>query len=421
MITKRETALSLTADLFAAPQVSPASEPAPAVQSDATPPSAPAAQTPPTAAPSEPAPTTPKKFDASAIQNRYIQDPPPPSAPVGEIPEVPPTVEPGQTPNPKEAFSWAKLRTEAKAFQKEAAEAKARAEAAEAEAKRVSQEQARIAAELEEQRKREQELTEKLGRLSLAESPEFQQKYDLKRAEVRAKLGKALVKFAAVAEADSMSSADRILSADPKDLPTMLGDLNPSVAGMVLALTSEAAALDEARNQELSNWRQTGAAASVENARKTAAEAAASRHKLAVDAIEAAKAYGNPVFAATDPDTQAVAAEISEGFRGFVQTATEAQLVRAAAEGYAAPYLYEVMNQQAAEIAALKDQIASRNRSSMPPVFSAPDRGPIPPPAQATPPNVVPVRGPDSAQDFAMAAAANAVAQFSGLMQPPGR
>jgi hypothetical protein len=190
---------------------------------------------------------------------------------------------------------------------------------------------------------------------------------------------------------------------------------------MVLALTSDAAAIDEARNQELANWRQTGAAASVEGARKTAAEAAEARHKLASDAIAAAKAYGNPVFAATDPETQAVAAEISEQFRGFVQGATEAQLVRAAAEGYAAPYLYEVLNQQAEEIATLKDQLAGHARSSMPPVFAASARNAPPPATPKAPPNVVPVRGPDSAQDFAMAAAANAVAQFSGLLQQPAR
>ena len=83
-----------------------------------------------------------------------------------------------------------------------------------------------------------------------------------------------------------------------------------------------------------------------------------------IRAIAAAKAYGNPVFAATDPETQAVAAEISEQFRGFVQGATEAQLVRAAAEGYAAPYLYEVLNQQA-EDHSLGRHLRKRSKQAM--------------------------------------------------------
>ena len=74
------------------------------------------------------------------------------------------------------------------------------------------------------------------------------------------------------------------------------------------------------------------------------------------EAIEAAKAYGNPVYSADDPAVKETADALAEEFHGFVQTATEEQLIRAAAEGYSAPYLYEVLNQQQAEIAGFAPQ-----------------------------------------------------------------
>lgn len=426
MASKRETARSLTAELFAAPtaqiqQTDPTLQAAPPADTP-PPPDTPPVQTPPQVVtpgvdqpPPQADPPVTKKFDPASLQNRFTQDPPV-ALPDVDIPELPPDNPASQAADPKARHAWAELRTKVREFQKAAMEADARAKAADAEMQRIAAEQARVAAELDEQKRREQELTEKLGRLSLSESPEFQQKYDLKQQEVKVKLSKALVKFAGVEAADSEAAAAKILSADAKDLPTMLGDLNPSVAGMILALTSESAAIQEARTQELSNWRQTGAAASVESARKTAAEAAAARNKLAVEALDTAKAYGNPVFASDDPDTKTVAAGISEQFKGFVQGASEAQLIRAAAEGFTAPYLYEVMNQQAEEIAALKDQLAGRNRSSMPPLFAATPRVPQPA-AEPPPPNVTPANVGNSARSFAMATAGQTVAQLASIMQ----
>ena len=362
---------------------------------------APPAETPP-----------PKMFDASAIQNRFTQAPPVPPVKDPAIPDAPPAA---QAPEGKEGYAWAKLRTEVKKFQGDAEKFQSEAAAAREEAKRVAEEKAQLAAELESQKQREKELVEKVGRLSLAESPEFQQKYDLRLSEIQTKLSKALVKFTGTDEKDAVEQANQLIMADPKKLPDLLSDQNPSVAGMILGLVSEAAAVDEARNQELANWRQTGAAASFDVARKSVVEQAENRRKMSAEAIEAAKALGNPVYAAEDPRVKEIAASIEQEFHGFVQTATEEQLIRAASEGYTAPYLYDVLNQQQAEIMELRNQLAGRSRAANPPLFaSAPFSAP-PPQAPATPPNVTPASSGDSARDYAAQVASDTIRQFAGL------
>lgn len=423
MITKNETAVSMTTDLLtsmlggakpASTDTPPAGVPPVVSDASATPP--PVAPPPPVPPP-EPQVVQPKPFTPAAISARFTDAPPAvvTQPAVDAIPETPPgDTSPGS--EDKAVYSWARLRTEAKTFQREAQAAKQEAEAARLEAKTARETQAQVAAELEQQKLREQELVEKLGRLSLAESPEFQQKYDLRFAEVKTKLGKALVKYAGVSEEDADANAAGLLAADPHKLPDMLSDLNPSVAGMVLTMTSEAAAIDEAKRLELANWRQTGAASSVESARRSAADAAESHRRMSDAAIEAARAFGNPVYASTDPAVKEVADEIANEFHGFVQTATEEQLIRAAAEGYAAPYLYEALNQQQAEIRELRDQLAGRTRAANPPLF--PSSGYTPPPAPpSTPPNVVAATKPDSAQDYAKASAAAAISKFNGLIR----
>lgn len=420
MANKNTTAYSMTSDLiksaFGQPPVEqPAAQdlvdrpdPLPANSLPVTAP-APVVQAPPVQA-------APKPFDAASVSARFTQPPPEQVAPVTDsVLEAAKAPEAGQPPEKKEGYAWAKLRTEAKAAETAAAKYQTEAAQAREEAKRASEEKAQLAAELETRKQRELELVEKVGRLSLAESPDFQQKYDLRMAEVQTKLSKALVKFAGTDEKDAAAQARQIMESDPKKLPDILSDLNPGVAGMILGYTSEAAAIDEARTQELSNWRQTGAAASVGEARRSVVEQAESRRKMSAEAVEAAKALGNPVYTAEDPRVREVAAAIEQEFHGFVQTATEEQLIRAASEGYTAPYLYDVLNQQQAEITELKNLLAGRTRAANPPLFASPAFAQPQPAQAAPPPNVIPASTGDTARDFATQSAADTLRQFAAF------
>jgi hypothetical protein len=374
---------------------------APAAEAPAA--EAPAADAPPAAeaaaAPVWPPPPSPppKPFDATAVAARFTgQAPAPaveaPAAPASDpgIPEAPPAT-PGRAPTQAELFTWAKLRTEATAFHKQAAEAMSAAEAAKAEAKRLAEEKAQVAAEKLEADRKVTELTEKIGKLSLAESPEFKSKYDLKRAELSNELSAALVKFAKIPPDQANGESARILSADPASLADMVADLNPAVGGMIMAIANKVGGIDAAREQELANWRESSAAHGYEEARRSVVETAETRSVFADKALALAKSYGNPVFTATDPEAKAQADALEQAFRGFVQTATEEQLVAAAAEGFSSAQLYDAFNALAAENEQLRNQIAGRTRAALPPMFAAQPyvRTDAPPPAP--PANVTPV------------------------------
>lgn len=404
-------AAELVARTFGASPVPPADPPAPPAQ-PAPPPPGPAAVVAPVAPVAPAAPVVdppwppppsppPKSFEPSAVVARFTAAPPPAADPVPPAPPSPPPAEDtgipaappasgGKPPTQAELFTWAKLRTEATTYHKKATEAEAAAESARLEAKRLAEEKAQIAAEKEASEKRIAELTEKVGRLSLAESPEFQQKYDLRMAELSSELSTALTKFAKVPAESATAEAARLLDADPAALADMVSDMNPAVAGMVLAIANKAGGIAASREQELSNWRETVAASGYESARKAVVDSAATRLAYADKAIDLAKAYGNPVYTSTDPDAKAEADGLVQAFRGFVQTATEEQLVAAAAEGFSASQLYEAFNALVTENTQLRNRIAGHARASMPPMFpmmpSAPVTPPPPPPS-----NVVPV------------------------------
>ena len=361
-----------------------------------------------------PAPTPkPGVFDPAAIQARFTQNPPPPAPPpsgdaLAAIPGTPPAAGEAEA-DPKAHHRWAELRTLAKQYQQEADTRKREAEQAREEARKATEAQARLATEIEERRQREDDLVERIGKLSLAESPEFQSKYGLRVEEIKTRMAQALVKFAGVQEQDAKASADRILAANPSDLPDMLSDLAPTVAGTVMAYVNNAAAIMEERDQELANWRSTGAAAQHEEARRSVAERTAERRAWADQAVEAAAAYGSPVYGATDPEAREEAGRISEAFKGFAQTATEEQLIRAAAEGFAAVKVYGLVESLSAEVNELRTQLAGRVRAGNPPVF--PTAGsPVPTPPPPPPANVVAASPTDSAKDFASSAARGALA-----------
>lgn len=109
---------------------------------------------------------------------------------------------------------------------------------------------------------------------------------------------------------------------------------------------------------------------------------------MADAALEAAAKVGSPVFNPGDDETKKLSDEVAEAFRGFAQTATEEQLMHAAAEGFAAPVLYQAIEDQAATIAGLRQRLEASDRARRVPTFpySPPAASPAP---AGPPPNVV--------------------------------
>ena len=349
----------------------------------------------------------PRRFDPNTVADRFTK-------PVSEItaapvvaesvPDVPPDLPPedaaGHEGDDKKKFSWAQLRKERNTFEAELRTERQRLLELESEKQRLSEEKASLAEETQKYKQEAESLSETVGRLNLAESPQFKQKYDQKAADIETRLAGHLTRYARVSPEEAETRAREFLMMSPADLAEATSELNPSVAGVILTLAGDLATLDEARNRELQNWKQTAASLGVQQARENVVQTAERKLALALDALDAAAAAGNPVLNSDDPEAKEVAASLVEAFKGFAQGATDDQLMRAAAEGFTAPYLYEVLNQQAETIRELQNAIASRNRASAPPLYPSSPSAPAPQaPAPAL--NAVPVRTADSPEQFA--------------------
>lgn len=373
--------------------------------------------TPPPQAPAVEVPTA--KVDPTAIAARFTnpQAPQPPAqAPVEASKPQDPEPDPAQfvtadgRPD-KQAHAFAKLRYEAKQFERQAADSKRLADEAAAERTRLATENSAIVEAKASAERERDELRERLGKISLSESPQFQEKYGGREATLEARLAKGLTKYAGVTDpAQALAKARDMLRASPERLQGLVDDMHPSVQGMALLAASEFAALDEERQQELANWRQTSAALGVQEARAGAVRSIEERRRMADAALTAAATVGNPVFAASDPEAKAVGDQVAEAFRGFAQTATEEQLMHAAAEGFAAPVLYQTIEDQATQIAELSVRIAAFDRARSVPMspFHAPPPAVV---APAPPANVVPADQSDP-MSFARRAAGSAIQDY---------
>jgi cytochrome c556 len=405
--------LSDFSSLLGAAAGDPAQIPATVIPQAAPLPQAPAA----IVSPVPPAPAVPAP---DALRGRFSGAVPPPvvAAPdaASEFPETPPLA-PGQVPDQQQNHTWAKLRYEAKTYRLDAADKTAKLQALEAEKAALAQEKAAIEAERQAVIKERDTFSERLGKVSLAESPQFQERFDVKIAGIEAKLAQDLVKLAGEPPERATQTARKLMRLNPEDLAQALEGAQPLVLGKVMARAEEAASLEQQRELELTNWRQTSASLGVQEAKAQVVRSAEERRSWADTAIDVARQSGHPVFAAQDPQAREAAQRIAEEAHGFIQTATEEELVRAAVEGYANPMLYDVINSMAEENRQLRDRLAGGFRSMSPPVSAAPGYAPPAPPA-APQANVVAARPSDDPRAMATAAAFDAVSEIGRMFGP---
>ena len=385
---------------------------APAVAAPAV--AAPVVAAPVVTAPVVAAPVSAKPVDANAALARFSNaDPakdssfdmvlPPISA--SEIPEDLPVV-PGNT-DPdaaqKQNHAFAALRHKLKEYEEWQAKASPIVDKAREVSTASAGEVNTLQEELDQAKKNNSEYQDKLGRLSLSESPEFKAKYDMKISELENKLAKNISNYLPVEGAEAAAEAQKLLRMDPSDLMQHLEDINnPTLAGIVQLMSSEIATVQEARSLELNDWEQSSASMRMQLAREEIIQHSSQREGFATGAIQAAIRAGNPVYGATDPEAKAEADQLANAFIGFAKSADEESMIKAAAEGMTVPYLQALIEEQEGVIQQLNNRVDSGRRISRPPLSSAPPATPpAPPPAVTQPANVaVLAEASDSPQSF---------------------
>lgn len=290
--------------------------------------------------------------------------------------------------------------------------AKLRASEKEARAKLVEME-ARIGTEtgaardalqrqIEEKETMIKDLEERLGRVNLEASPAFQSKFDNRIKAIEGRLAKNLSQFAQVGDDKAAEAASALLKATPEALNERLSKLPPAVAGAVLNSWQDAHDVATERASALAEWRKTLTAVELEDRQTRTQGDIKQRRDVALKAIEDAAGTGCFVYSDIGtPESKEAVTKYREAFLGFVQTADHGELIRKAADGFAAPTLYRVIDLQKDRIRQLETELASRNGASVLPVS----------PSMGTPPPRVPAPKPGegmSATELRDTAAKNA-------------
>lgn len=399
-------------------EAAPPAIPSPAAAPEAVP--APAPEAAPAPAPVPP-PLDPlvqgalSAFNADLVPPPPAEPPAPESAPEPEMtPEEQEAIEEEARRNPQAGHVFARLRAEVKEARRRAEDAeRARAEF-QAQQEKLGEERARFAKELEEKDRAVADMQERLGRVNLEASPKFQQKYDLRIQESVGRLANNLVKWGKVEQDKASQLATRLVRATPDQLDAELSKVSPAIAGMVMSAWQDVQGISTERQAALHEWKKSMAALKIEETQNMTQEAIRQRQTLAEKSVE--EAAGSGCFVYRDigtPESKAASKQYRDAFAGFVQNATQSELVRKAADGFAAPTLYQVIKLQADRIKQLEAGAVSRRAVSELPVGSY-DPAATPGSMQ---PHVVPVVKGSSPLERAENAAAQAVRTFQAVQR----
>ena len=269
----------------------------------------------------------------------------------------------------KTGHAFAKLRASEREARVKFAELKAKYDEALKSGTITGAEKAEFAKAVEERDAVIKQLEEQVGRVNLEASPAFREKYDGKIARIGSRLTDSLVQFAKVEQDKAASVARALLSASPEQLDAQLAGLQPSVAGIVMGAWQEARELMTAKGAALAEWRKVALAEEHERARMQTEGDIRKRKEVAQAAVDGAAEAGCFVYRDLGtPETREAAGKFRDAFAGFVQTADHAALVRKAADGFAAPVLYNIIDRQKARIQELEAAIGNRNEVSTLPI-----------------------------------------------------
>ena len=284
--------------------------------------------------------------------------------------------------DPSIGHTFAKLRTSLKAALAQVAEKDALLAKAAADPLATGADRSALAKQLEEKEKLVADLEEKIERVNLEASPKFQAKYDRRIQGVGVKLAQSLSQFASVDAAEAPKLAAALLQADTKMLDEHLAKMSPSIGGIVMAAWQEARGLQIEKNAALTEAKKTSAAMQIEQVQTQTAEQIRERQNVAAAALEASVADGCFVYRDLGtPESKASAENYRNAFLGFVQTADPKELIRKAADGFAAPTLFRVMGLQRQRIMDLEQQLGIRNDVARMPISTGGDPAPVPAPA----------------------------------------
>lgn len=367
-------------------QPAPSTQPpvAPPVQPPATPP----VVQPPVAPPQPPAPPPPIPATIDFSQRYSGQNPEDPAAQLVEAPALPPEqqVTQPQNLNEQQNHAWAAIRAQSNANRRAAEEYRTKYNQVVELSKKFQDEKAGFAQQLAAKDAEIAKLQDDIGRVDLARSQAFRDKYDAPIQQVHAEMVTQL-KHAGYPEEDADSLSRQIMSTPREQLPDLLKDLPAHMQGILMVKAEAADGLMVARDQAIEDWRTSAEGLAAVQERGAGILTAQHVDKMVQRATEIVHAMPlstmPPAYQVTDPMFAADRTAKEQAFRSWVLNAPEEQKYAAMLEGFMAPKTYEMLEQTMRENHQLRSVLMARGMLSAPPVVSAPSVPSAPAPAPA--------------------------------------
>jgi hypothetical protein len=340
-----------------------APQPAPRAQSPAPP--APAAETPVTV----PDSVLPAATPAAAT----------------EIPEAPPGAKDDQA-----TFTWARLRSQAKAAEAAAAQATMEATAKALEA----QKNAELVAQLQIER---DEANARLEKTDLLNSPSFHERYD---GRINAAKQELIANLSQVVETPEMAASltDKLLGASQKEFIEVLNKLPQVFQPMAFSARTTVAKTVQEREAAVADWKTTRAALAEQSAKDQRIKLATDLERGTATAADNVAKNGNFLLQKNgDPNWDAqVDAIVANAKMTLAQPRSMQDIVDLVMEGASAAKTRDLLVAERQRVKQLEAQLKSVGAPPVSSVRPAPAPAPQAPPPSRTPPNA---RRPSLIQD----------------------
>ena len=317
-------------------------------------------------------------------------------APAAAVPQMQDTgADPAQPENmdAKANEAWKYLKQQLRAARADNDALRARIDEVAKGAGTVAKERAQFADALKERDDHIKELEERLGRLDLEATPEFRAKYDAPIEKLAVQVSEVLRAETGLQDDKIRATSEAVLTATDEEFNQMVSNLPAPVQGSLLDKRVQFSRLASARNNAVKEWRTTKAGVEAVDDQQKVVERASRRRDLAEAAIKFSTETTPPqnrLSVLSESTYSDDVRTVTDQFRGFMQEANDAEIARAAYQGFLMPVVQRQIAYLVSALSEMRNYATTLRGVSLPPVSSMRVVGSPPPPPPPPIPAVEP-------------------------------
>lgn len=276
-----------------------------------------------------------------------------------ELTEFPDEVERS---GPKAKSAWSGIKKENKELSQKVKDYEQKVKDLEARAAQADGAKPPDAQALVDLQKKVTEYEDKIGKMDITQSRDFQTRFDLP-IERSLKRGEAMLARSGMSPEDAKALMQQLIKADANHAQDLIADQPLPVQGALFNLTTEVGQMFNDRDEAIANWKQTRAAMTETSSREKEITLAQNIETDTAEAIQQALKEGNFMYA-QGPNmpkewNDGVANRINV-VKGVLRMAKPAELVKWVAEGIVSKDLRAMLEQEHNRANQLAKELATR-------------------------------------------------------------